>query len=67
MYLKSSRVNPLARYEIKAGWDIPATLEQMVNSDLPGEIKALVRSNVYDTALGKVSPDSARFTSDRYL
>ena len=53
MYLKSSRVNPLTRYEIKAGWDIPATLEQMVNSDLPGEIKALVRSNVYDTATGR--------------
>ena len=53
VYLKSSRVNPLARYEIKAGWDIPATLEQMVNSDLPGEIKALVRSNVYDTATGR--------------
>ena len=53
MYLKSSRVNPLARYEIKAGWDIPATLEQMVNSDLAGEIKALVRSNVYDTATGR--------------
>ena len=52
-YLKSSRVDPLARYEIKAGWDIPATLEQMVNSDLPGEIKALVRSNVYDTATGR--------------
>jgi type IV secretion system protein TrbI len=53
MYLKSSRVNPLTRYEIKAGWDIPATLEQAVNSDLPGEIKALVRSNVYDTASGR--------------
>ena len=53
MYLKSSRVNPLGRYEIKAGWDIPATLEQAVNSDLPGEIKALVRSNVYDTASGR--------------
>jgi type IV secretion system protein VirB10 len=53
LYLKSSRVDPLTRYEIKAGWDIPATLEQMVNSDLPGEIKALVRSNVYDTATGK--------------
>jgi type IV secretion system protein VirB10 len=53
MYLKSSRVNPLTRYEIKAGWDIPATLEQKANSDLPGEIKALVRSNVYDTATGR--------------
>jgi type IV secretory pathway VirB10-like protein len=53
MYVKSSRVNPLTRYEIKAGWDIPATLEQAVNSDLPGDIKALVRSNVYDTASGR--------------
>ena len=35
------------------GWDIPAILEQGINSDLPGEVKALVRSNVYDTATGK--------------
>lgn len=28
-------------------------MEQAVNSDLPGEVKALVRSNVYDTATGK--------------
>ncbi len=53
VYLKQTRVDPIARYEVKAGWDIPATLEQGVNSDLPGEIKALVRSNVYDTATGQ--------------
>ena len=52
-YLKSTRTEPLSRYEIKAGWDIPATLEQAINSDLPGEVKALVRSNVYDTATGR--------------
>ena len=52
-YLKSTRTAPLGKYEVKAGWDIPATLEQAVNSDLPGEVKALVRSNVYDTATGK--------------
>jgi type IV secretory pathway VirB10-like protein len=52
-YLKSTRVRPLGRYEIKTGWDIPAILEQALNSDLPGEIKALVRENVYDTASGK--------------
>jgi type IV secretion system protein VirB10 len=53
---------PLSKYEIKAGWDIPATLEQAVNSDLPGEIKALVRSNVYDTATGHylLIPQGAR-------
>lgn len=51
-YLRSSREAPLSRYEIKAGWEIPAVLEQPVNSDLPGELKALVTSNVYDTATG---------------
>ena len=50
--MKSSRVRPLSKYEIKAGWDIPAVLEQALNSDLPGEIRALVRENVYDTASG---------------
>src|SRR6202035_2871786 len=41
---------------------IPAILEQAVNSDLPGEVKALVRSNVYDTATGKylLIPQGAR-------
>lgn len=52
-YLEVTRVKPLGKFEIKAGWDIPAILEQTLNSDLPGEIKALVRENVYDTATGK--------------
>jgi type IV secretion system protein VirB10 len=52
-YLKSTRTVPLSRYEIKAGWEIPAVLEQALNSDLPGELKALVSSNVYDTASGR--------------
>ena len=51
-YLESTRTAPMSRYELKAGWDIPAVLEQALNSDLPGEIKALVRENVYDTATG---------------
>jgi type IV secretion system protein VirB10 len=51
-YLRSTRVAPLSRYELKAGWEIPAVLEQSLNSDLPGELKALVTSNVYDTASG---------------
>jgi type IV secretion system protein TrbI len=51
-YLRSIRAAPLSRYEIKAGWEIPAVLEQSLNSDLPGELKALVTSNVYDTATG---------------
>jgi len=52
-YLKSTRTPPIGKYELKMGWDIPAILEQGINSDLPGEVKALVRSNVYDTATGK--------------
>jgi len=52
-YLKSTRTSALGKYEVKMGWDIPAILEQGINSDLPGEVKALVRSNVYDTATGK--------------
>ena len=52
-YLRYTRDAPLSRYEIKAGWEIPAVLEQRLNSDLPGELKALVTSNVYDTATGQ--------------
>ena len=51
-YLHSIRSAPLSRFEVKAGWEIPAVLEQSLNSDLPGELKALVTSNVYDTATG---------------
>jgi type IV secretion system protein VirB10 len=52
-YLRSMRTAPLTAFEIQAGWEIPAVLEQAINSDLPGEIKALVMSNVYDTATGR--------------
>ncbi len=40
-------------YVVRAGWDIPAILEQSANSDLPGELRARVRENVYDTAAGR--------------
>src|SRR5262249_47073922 len=61
-YLNSTRTKPVGPYEIKAGWDIPAVLEQALNSDLPGEIKALVRENIYDTATGNylLIPQGAR-------
>lgn len=61
-YLVSRRMPPLGLYEIKAGWDIPAVLEQTINSDLPGDIRALVRENVYDTASGRwlLIPQGAR-------
>jgi type IV secretion system protein VirB10 len=52
-YLQSFPMAPASKFEIAAGWDIPATLEQSINSDQPGEIRALVRENVCDTATGK--------------
>jgi type IV secretion system protein VirB10 len=52
-YLASTRKPAMSRYEIKAGWLIPAVLEQQLNSDLPGLIRALVRENVYDSATGR--------------
>jgi type IV secretion system protein VirB10 len=61
-YLRPIRTAPLSPFEIKAGWEIPAVLEQSLNSDLPGEIKALVMSNVFDTATGRflLVPQGAR-------
>ena len=52
-YLRVDPERALGTYEIKAGWEIPAVLEQNLNSDLPGDLKALVMSNVYDTATGR--------------
>lgn len=52
-YLGRGRKPALGKYEIKAGWLISAVLEQQLNSDLPGLIRALVRENVYDSATGR--------------
>jgi type IV secretion system protein VirB10 len=51
--LASTRVDALSAYEIRAGWSIPAVLEQMAKSDLPGTLRARVSENVYDTATGR--------------
>ncbi len=65
-YLKSTRTAPISPYEIKAGWEIPAVMEQALNSDMPGELKALVTSNVYDTATGRyiLIPQGARLVGE---
>lgn len=52
-YLKEVKRAPIGKYEIKAGWLIPAVLESGINSDLPGQVCARVRENVYDTRTGK--------------
>jgi type IV secretion system protein VirB10 len=70
-YLRSVRTGPLSKFEIKAGWEIPAVMEQGLNSDLPGELKALVAENVFDTASGKylLIPQGARLVGlyDSYI
>lgn len=65
-YLKSTRTGAISPYEIKAGWEIPAVMEQGLNSDLPGELKALVTSNVYDTSTGQhvLIPQGARLVGE---
>jgi len=43
---------PASPYELKAGTLIPAVLITGINSDLPGQVVAQVRENVYDTVTG---------------
>ena len=53
---------PTSRYEVKAGTIIPAVLVTGVNSDLPGQLIAQVRENVFDTESGQylLVPQGAR-------
>lgn len=47
------RVRPsITPYEVKAGSLVPAVLITQANSDLPGQLIAQVRENVFDTATG---------------
>lgn len=48
------RVRPsLTPYEVKAGSLLPAVLVTQANSDLPGQLIAQVRENVFDSATGR--------------
>lgn len=51
-YLPTRVTLPKSPYEVKAGTIIPATLIKGINSDLPGQMTAQVRNNVYDTVTG---------------
>jgi len=51
-YLQHSPVTALSPNEVKMGTYIPMSLEQGINSDLPGEITARVTEAVYDTISG---------------
>lgn len=63
-YLHELVKNPLTPYELKAGGIIPAILITGINSELPGQITAQVRANVYDTVSGKylLVPQGAKLT-----
>lgn len=50
--LKNRLESAVGRYEVKAGTVIPLTLETAINSDLPGVITAVVKSDVYDSKNG---------------
>lgn len=52
-YLLAAMQHPVSRYEVKAGTIIPSVLITGLNSDLPGQIVAQVRENVYDTVTGR--------------
>jgi len=51
-YLQHTKQKPISPYELKKGSLIPAVLIGGINSELPGNIIAQVRENVYDTVTG---------------
>jgi type IV secretion system protein TrbI len=44
---------PRTRYELRAGFVVPATMISGISSDLPGQVIAQVSENVYDTPTGR--------------
>lgn len=61
-YLTAGRQPLVSPYEIKTGTVIPGVMIGGINSDLPGQIIAQVRENVWDTASGHhlLIPQGAR-------
>lgn len=61
-YLNESLNKPVSPFEVKASTLIPANLVSGITSDLPGQVVAQVRQNVYDTVSGKylLIPQGAR-------
>ncbi len=51
-YLPSLLSTPISPYEVKAGGVIPAIMISGINSNLPGQIMAQVRENIYDSVTG---------------
>lgn len=65
-YLKTTLLTPISPYEVKAGSILPGVLITGINSDLPGQIVAQARENVYDTASGRylLVPQGSRFIGE---
>jgi type IV secretory pathway VirB10-like protein len=51
-YLSKPLLNPISKYELKAGSVIPGALVTAINTDLPGEVIGQVTENVYDSISG---------------
>lgn len=51
--LGATRQPPRSAFELKTGHVINAVLLQGINTDLPGDVSAMVTDNVYDTATGR--------------
>ncbi len=43
---------PLSKYLLTEGWTIPAVLTRGINSDLAGDVSAMVTQKIYDSASG---------------
>jgi type IV secretion system protein TrbI len=65
-YLKATLLAPISPYEVKAGTILPGVLITGINSDLPGQMLAQARENVYDTASGRflLVPMGSRFLGE---
>ncbi len=66
-YVKHTVKDPLSPYQLMAGTVLPAVLITGIDSDLPGQVIAQTRENVYDTATGKIPPDPAGHEDNRHL
>lgn len=51
-YLSKPLLNPISKYELKAGSVIPGALLTSINTDLPGEVIGQVTENVFDSTTG---------------
>jgi type IV secretion system protein VirB10 len=53
IYLERQIQEPASPYQVMAGTILPAVLVTGINSDLPGQIIAQIRENVFDTVTGQ--------------